>query len=69
MRKEIYHVLSTDKQRASLAGFKDNYRLYGTVVSGGSSKKGHFVGFDVFPAEHKKVQVARRRLTVLAEGE
>jgi hypothetical protein len=67
-RKEIFHILANDEQRSALQGFRDDYRLYGTVVSGGSNK-GYVVLFDVFPVDHKKVQVVRRRLTVVQGNE
>lgn len=33
MRKQIFHILN-QQQKECLKGFKDTYRLYGTVVSG-----------------------------------
>jgi hypothetical protein len=67
-RKEIWHILADDDQRLALRGFRDDYKLYGTVASGGSNK-GYVVLFDIFPANHKAVHLIRRRLTVVQNGE
>jgi hypothetical protein len=67
-KSEIKFLVSSDEQRQTLRNFKDNYRLYGTVISGGSNK-GYSVEFDIFPVNMKKVHMARRRLTVVKDGE
>ena len=40
MRKDLFHVLSTDEQRHSLKGFGNNRNFHGTIVSG-SGKQGY----------------------------
>jgi hypothetical protein len=42
--------------------------VFGTVISGNTTK-GYTVQFDMFPSEHKRTTVIRRRLTTLSPNE
>lgn len=70
-RRNLYHILSTDSQRACLPhGVSADYLYFGTVVSGGGTKtirKGWDVKFDVLPMEENIIKnITRSKLSVLA---
>ena len=58
----------SQQQKECLKGFKDTYRLYGTIQSGNTSK-GYIVKFDIFTVDCKNVSVGRKRLKVVAPDE
>ena len=70
-RRNLYHILSTDSQRACLPhGVSADYLYFGTVVSGRGTKtirKGWDVKFDVLPMEENIIKnITRSKLSVLA---
>ena len=67
-RKTIYHVLLDDMQKGMLENVRDNYNLYGTVLSG-KANTGYNVSFDIFPAGHKEVFLLRKKVKPLLKGE
>ena len=58
----------SDKQQNVMKELPNNFRLYGTVVSG-KTTTGYNIDFDLFPADDKRVSgIMRSRLTVMGPG-
>jgi hypothetical protein len=67
-KSTLKFLLSSDEQKQCLNDFRENHRIYGTVLSG-ASNKGYNVEFDILPSNQKKVHLTRKRLTVVKDGE
>jgi hypothetical protein len=66
-RKVLFHLLSTETQRACIREFPNNHQCYGTIKSG-SSNTGYNVVFDILPSDEKEVFVKRANLDPVRKG-
>ena len=69
-RKQLFHILETEAQRASLSSEVGNtYNYYGKVV-GGNSFKGWNVQFDLLPHNDNIIkQISQTKLVVVSPNE
>jgi hypothetical protein len=67
-RKHLWPILRHEEQREVVKGFQDSYNFYGRVISGNNST-GYVVRFDLLPSDKKDVNVGRKRISVVVEGE
>ncbi|CAB9517187.1 hypothetical protein SEMRO_837_G209150.1 [Seminavis robusta] len=66
-RGQLFHLLSTEEQKATIREFNNNHNCFGTIKSGNSSQ-GYNVVFDCLPADQKEVFIRRKNLTAMAKG-
>jgi Transposase IS4 len=67
-RKVLFHLLTSETQKACIRDFANNYQCYGTLKSG-NSNVGYKVAFDILPAEERDVFVKRQNLDPVGKGE
>ncbi|CAB9515559.1 unknown protein [Seminavis robusta] len=66
-RGQLFHLLSTESQKATIREFNNNHNCYGTIKSG-SSNQGYNVVFDCLPTDEKEVFIRRKNLTAIPKG-
>jgi hypothetical protein len=67
-RADLYHILKTGAQKATIEPLGNNCNIYGRVKVG-SSQKGWTIEFDLLPADEKAVLVMRKKIRIVAEGD
>ncbi len=65
-RDNLFHLLLHQSQRDALAGFSNDYNVYGKILSG-SGKQGYNISFDIFPSSHKEVVLRHTKVITPVE--